>query len=152
MPRCFKTWIWLHKYCTLPFSTAHAVVIKCGYQRCYDEKSDFICSHHDRLFCMWHSEKSVFWATASVFEEWPQVLEEEKKNGNAASSSILTFEKFLFCVTNAYCVLEVSRGKCLLSGWHNHRELFLAEYRREGEMSARCLRQPGKSMEMHFHL
>lgn len=58
------------------------------------------------------------------------------------------FEKFLPCVTNAYCVLEVSKGKCLLSGWQNSRKLFLAEYRRkEGEVTARCLRQLGKCVE-----
>lgn len=52
------------------------------------------------------------------------------------------FEKLLPCVTNAYCVLEVSKGKCLLSGWQNSRKLFLAEYgRREGEVTGLCLHQ-----------
>lgn len=75
-----------------------------------------------------------------------------KKNGNVRMS-LEACETFLLCVTNAYCVLEVSKGKCLLGGWQNHRELFPAEYRRrEGEVSAQCLRQLGKCMEPYVLL
>lgn len=58
------------------------------------------------------------------------------------------FEKCLPCVTNAYCVLESSKGKCLLGGWWDSRKLLLAEQRRrEGEMTAQCFCQLDKCME-----
>lgn len=43
------------------------------------------------------------------------------------------FEKSLPCVTNAYCVLEFSKGKCLLGGWWDNRKFLLVEHRSEGE-------------------
>lgn len=58
------------------------------------------------------------------------------------------FEKFLPCVTNAYCVLESSKGKCLLGGWWDSRKLLLEEQRRrEGEVAAQCFSQLDKSVE-----
>lgn len=67
-----------------------------------------------------------------------------KEKWNHVRAWLEAFEKFLPCVTNAYCVSEVSKGKCLLSGWQNSRKLFLVEYRRRGEVTTQCLCQLGK--------
>lgn len=58
------------------------------------------------------------------------------------------FEKFLVYVTNAYCVLEFSKGKCQLGGWWDSWKLLWAEHRsREEEVAAQCLCQLDKCVE-----
>lgn len=80
MPRCFKTRVWLHKYCAPPLSTAPNYWHQMQLSVLLLWEIWFCLLWAWQAFLMWHSEKSVFWATASVLEEWPRVLEEGKRN------------------------------------------------------------------------
>lgn len=62
------------------------------------------------------------------------------------------FEKFLPCITNAYCVLEFSEGKCLLSGWQDSRKFLLAERRGEKERWLLSASVSWTSVWRHFYL